>query len=1196
MNSIALVSIVIPAFNPRFFETALQSALAQTYSNIEIIVCDDSPTDEVKRIYDSLAENNSAVVSRYYRNTRRLGFAANAFSGFRHARGAFVKFLCDDDRLFPSCVMRQAQALSEHADVSLVIGQRQLQDAEGIALPARLNNLPWVQSSALFKGADLVSIFKVLPRNLLGSLSGALMRSSDVAQLVTQFDSPKHGYSAILDLALYIRLLMQGNLVVLSQVLSIERLHPDQWSRQKRALKLLGAESNRLRLMLDTYEGDGEVAPARGWIRFVTLGDAVQIPRRWEELNISFYLGTQHATLPFYVGVGASSFAEMYGEWLACRTISAPDRASLPAIVAGWERQPSIVPIVIDDRDDKVGLNMTLASLAAQDHAPAMTIVLSRSLKDLVLGEQVSGFKLQDNWALQLNELVPQLEIGCWFYLLRAGDRLTESALLMLEERRALNADARCIYSDEGALRGAESAEPIFKPDFNLDFMRGYPYVGRALAFDCERFVQLGGFSSQYGELAPHDLLWRLIETDGFAAAHHVSEVLVESTFSFSQWLSMPQVIENNPLVLGAHLTRMGVDHRIRHGNSPLICDVEYVHDDRPLVSIVIKHKDELPALQRCLDSLMEKTAYGRYEIIVVDNASVGSLAISWLESLSALPADKIRVVYCPTEVSFAGIHNDAVSHARGDYVVILSPYAVITHSDWLDALLNHAQRPEVGVVGAKIFGAQGHVLHAGLILGGEGSAGRAFFGAGLNTSGYMSRLQLAQNPSAIGQDCLMVRTSVWLDVGGFDQLAINEGLSSTDLCLRIRQHGFLIVWTPNAMLAMGSAPVEVAHADVRSRQVSEQEAFYLRWLPVVARDPAYNKNLSLKGSSFELDPGERFGWSPIVDRQLPRILGVPVNTPGVGHYRVIQPFKELEAAAIAIGQLAYRRPSIIEVERHSPDVIVLQGCYTEATVKEVCTLKTYSNARRVYELDDYLISVPKQNEHLRNLPADMERLIRQGTSLCDRLVVSTDALANAMSSMHHDIRVVPNTLSPHLWTGLNSRRRTSVKPRVGWAGGTSHAGDLRIIAEVIRELADEVEWVFFGMCPPDLRPYLHEFYSTVDMQAYPARLASLNLDLALAPLEYHIFNDCKSNLRLLEYGACAYPVICTDTQAYRGDLPCTRVATNTTQEWLQAIRMHLADPDASYRMGDALQASVMRDFVLRGDVLQQWVKGWLAD
>ncbi len=296
------------------------------------------------------------------------------------------------------------------------------------------------------------------------------------------------------------------------------------------------------------------------------------------------------------------------------------------------------------------------------------------------------------------------------------------------------------------------------------------------------------------------------------------------------------------------------------------------------------------------------------------------------------------------------------------------------------------------------------------------------------------------------------------------------------------------------------------------------------------------------------------------------------------------------------IARLAYESPSTVEIERLSPDTIVLQGRYSEGAAGDILRMKKYSNALRIFELDDYVVSAPKKNTHARNKPVNTEQMLREGIGLCDRVVVTTQPLADALSSMHSEIRVVPNMLPPEPWTRLTSRRGTSSKPRVGWGGGTSHSGDLEIIADVVRELANEVEWVFFGMCPDALRPYIHEFHASVGLNTYPFKLASLNLDLALAPLEFHIFNDCKSNLRLLEYGACGYPVICTDTKAYDGFLPCTKVRSNSTEEWIAAIRMHLADPDASYRMGDELREAVLRDFMLSGDNLQHWLWGWLPD
>jgi hypothetical protein len=136
---------------------------------------------------------------------------------------------------------------------------------------------------------------------------------------------------------------------------------------------------------------------------------------------------------------------------------------------------------------------------------------------------------------------------------------------------------------------------------------------------------------------------------------------------------------------------------------------------------------------------------------------------------------------------------------------------------------------------------------------------------------------------------------------------------------------------------------------------------------------------------------------------------------------------------------------------------------------------------------------------------------------------------------------------------------------------------------------------VFFGMCPDKLRPYVHEFHSGVPIEEYPRKLASLNLDLALAPLEENAFNECKSNLRLLEYGACGFPVICTDMVCYEGDLPVTRVK-NRYKEWTGAIRMHLDDMDANAKMGDTLRDAVQRDWMLTDDKLTAWRDAWLPN
>ncbi|WP_038817663.1 glycosyltransferase family protein, partial [Pseudomonas syringae] len=487
--------------------------------------------------------------------------------------------------------------------------------------------------------------------------------------------------------------------------------------------------------------------------------------------------------------------------------------------------------------------------------------------------------------------------------------------------------------------------------------------------------------------------------------------------------------------------------------------------------------------------------------------------------------------------------------------------------------------------------------LYAGMVMGMDGLAGRPFINYPAGSSSYMQRLQLTHNWSAVSGNCLMVRKAVFDSAGGMEAATFTQGLQDLDLCMRVGREGYLIVGTPDSSLVLAE-PAAAARSEV-SRQAldNEQQSFFEKWLPKMARDPAYNANLNLtEVQAFDLDPGLQMGWEPFCTRHLPSILGMLVNSSAVGHYRVSQPMLELIAAGRVVGRMSYESITPVEVERQRPDVIVFQGRYSEPKIKDIVLAKSYSSAMRIFELDDYIIDVPERNEHRRSMPDNIGEMVRKGIGLCDRVVVSTQPLAQALSSMHSDIRVVPNMLAPHLWSSLKSQRRTSGKPRIGWGGGTSHRGDLELIVDVVRELADEVEWVFFGMCPDLLKPYIHEFHTAVSLQTYPAKLASLNLDLALAPLEFHIFNDCKSNLRLLEYGACGYPVICSDTEAYRGHLPATRVYTNSSEEWLQAIRMHLSDPNASYRIGDELRETVLRDFMLRGENLQYWANGWLPD
>jgi len=327
------------------------------------------------------------------------------------------------------------------------------------------------------------------------------------------------------------------------------------------------------------------------------------------------------------------------------------------------------------------------------------------------------------------------------------------------------------------------------------------------------------------------------------------------------------------------------------------------------------------------------------------------------------------------------------------------------------------------------------------------------------------------------------------------------------------------------------------------------------------------------------------------------RVLGVPLSG-GSGTYRIKEPFDALadHGKLFAMYPGYGHLPGQSELARLNPDSFVLHAGLDDGCLEFLKRCQVLQpDVFTIFALDDLVTQIPQKSSvyrkfrrHLR----DVRPRLRAALSRCDRLVVSTQPLADLCADLIEDIVVVPNRLSP-VWDGLSSRRNVGQKPRVGWVGAQQHQGDLELIEPVIAALAEEVDFVFMGMATDAIRPHLAEYHDPVKWEAYPAKLASLDLDIALAPLEMLPFNEAKSNLRLLEYGIVGWPVVCTDIYPYRtDDAPVTRVP-NEPDAWIEAIRALAADAERRAREGDAL-----RDWVIRGyrlvDHLDEWERALL--
>lgn len=782
-----------------------------------------------------------------------------------------------------------------------------------------------------------------------------------------------------------------------------------------------------------------------------------------------------------------------------------------------------------------------------------------------------------------LNDITRNSEFD-WVVIVEEGVEFTPAGLMVIAlELIDAPADCLAVYADEAMRNESGRVGMLMRPDLNLDLLLSFPAsLCRHWLLRREALLEHGGFDATCGEAFELEYQLRLIERQGLACVGHVSEpLLVVDMLNLRDCPSERWVIER-------HLHARGYEHAQVPANSSGNYQLHYGHLQQPWVSVLVVLEGCLAQMQRCIESLFEHTDYPNYEVLLLSGSDELDVC-QWLAGIERLGGEQIRVLRFDAQHSRAAICNQAAREARGDLLFWQTSSACMVAKGWLQQLLNHGQRPEVGAVGGKLLTTQGKVRHAGLVLGLNGSVGGAFEGNSLHDAGYQQRLQVDQNFSALSAECLLLRRELFFDAGGFDEDPLLERWIDVDLCLRLQQAGYLNVWTPHVQLLTDTPPAPKA-------ETAQEDALYTRWLPELARDPAYNRNLSLQQIGGFTLADSQLSWSPLRSwRPLPLVLAHPVRTQGCGQNRVIDPFKAMKAAGLIDGALSSDFLQVVELERYQPDTIVLQGLVDEERLECVRRMKSFSQAFTVLELSDYLPELPIMGMRQRSADEVFDQLRRSLTHI-DRVVVSTPALAEALAGLHPDVKILQSRLPNPEWQGLQAARRTGAKPRVGLVGKHLEQGDVELIAQIFKVMAGEVEWVFLGNCPDSLRPYIGALYPNADGEDYPVVLASLNLDLALIPKQMNRLNACTSNLRLLEHGACGVPVVATDVRCYQGfgDLHVTLV-NNRPEDWVRAIRMHLDDLDATARVGDELREAVMRNWMLDGDHLSRWQKAWTA-
>jgi GT2 family glycosyltransferase len=605
-----------------------------------------------------------------------------------------------------------------------------------------------------------------------------------------------------------------------------------------------------------------------------------------------------------------------------------------------------------------------------------------------------------------------------WVALIEAGDSCEAHLLSYCIQAINYYSDWQLIYVDEDSLSTRfERYDPKFKPEVNLDLLRSMPYLGRFCLVRREAQQVVGGYAPYFG-MENDDIALKILDHYGEMAIGHIAQMLYHRLD-----MNEPQHHYGKD-ILRQHLKRNAIRAEIHHTAFPGIYWIDYPLQDNAFVSIIIATRNSFQSLQRCLQSLIKLTAYPHYEIIVVDNNSDHSDTLNYLDELKA--DNRIRVRHYTVEANVSELNNFAAQQARGEYLLFLNDDTEIIQAAWLQRLLALNQRQEIGIVGARLLDADQNVRQAGLILGmgAVGIAGQVNQGLPHNALGYMGRNQTMQNFSAVSEDCLMINKSLYQTIGGMDENAVL--FNEVDFCLRVKEKGYQIVWTPHVSLVQHGFGSLVRNRQkvIKDTQVEQETAaMYQKWLPQLSADPAYNPLLRLKGDAWQPEIQIAVPWD-IHLHEKPRIVAYPYDSWGVGEYRVRAPLRALQKADLADYALMpnhdlLRMPTPPELARMQTDTLFIHNMLHDDNLRALEQYKRFNPCFKIFGQDDLIYALPKTNPYYQTNYKDIKARVQMAISLCDRLIVATEPLAEAYRNICDDIWIMPNYLERSRWCDI---------------------------------------------------------------------------------------------------------------------------------------------------------------------------------
>ena len=476
----------------------------------------------------------------------------------------------------------------------------------------------------------------------------------------------------------------------------------------------------------------------------------------------------------------------------------------------------------------------------------------ARKEKRIHIIENDCRLNISDN----TNRALEQVD-GGYVVFVDHDDTLAPDALYECVKVLNREPDVEVIYTDSDKLseNGKRYSEPCFKPDFNMELLRCQNYICHLTVIQKRFLDKVGYLNSDYSGVQDYDHILRCVERTNRIV--HIPKILYH-------WRMCPGSVavdtDNKPYtyelfqkILREHYDRMGIQAEVK-AVFPGVVRTVYQLPYEPLVSVIIANKDHREDLMRCVESLEQESEYKNLEILIVENNSVSEEIVTYYDQVQR-QYDNVRVLRYEKEFNYADIQNYAAVRAKGDHLLLLNNDTWLERPESIREMLGYCMRDDVGIVGAKLLYPDDTIQHAGVIVGLGGVADHAFVGMDREDPGYCCRAICAQEYSAVTAACLMVKKTVFMEVGGMDtelKIAFND----VDFCLRVKEAGYKIIYNPFSIWYHDESKTRGAEdtPEKIERFRGEIEYFQRRWANFLYwGDPSYNPNLALDRHDFSL-------------------------------------------------------------------------------------------------------------------------------------------------------------------------------------------------------------------------------------------------------------------------------------------------------------------------------------------------------